>query len=666
MALNVGAVVSGYTIEQVLGEGGMGIVYRAAHPTLPRSDALKVLRSDFSADDQFRARFLREADLAATMDHPNIVAVYNRGESDGHLWIAMQFVQGTDADKELRDGRMTPARAGHITVEVAKALDYAHRRNLLHRDVKPANFLLARDDERVFLADFGIARALDEAVGLTQTGMVMASVAYAAPESLAGDAVDHRADIYSLGCSLYRLLTQKTPYARSGGMAAMAAAHLSQPPPRVTELAPALPEAIDAVIANAMAKDPNQRYQTAGEFAAAAARALDESTVEVRTRPAPPVTQPRTPTHSAPTRPTPPPAWGQPPGPPPGPDAHTYPSGWFSGPNTQSAPGAAPPGPAPNKRRRLLIAGAIAAVVVIAAVVSGLLWFGGSNEPAYQSQSFDTVHGTTQITSRPKSVVALGPGDADAVLALGVQPAAIGAPNGVLPSWEQSAVTGAPKVLSFPDTAAVGALKPDVIVDTGDVDDATYQKLTAIAPTITRPQANATTSWAWQTQLAWVGRILGLDDKAKSLTSTLRSQQDDLKNQNPGFNGKSIEAVSVTDSGVSEVLIPSNTADYLESLGFRYNSDLQRQPTDTGDTRPMSGLDKIVGIKTDALVVIRTDKAAGQGGFGGLPQEFSAYEGIEIIIDDANVIAALADPGGYLATGYLNSNFAPAIARQVK
>ena len=279
MALNVGAVVSGYTIEQVLGEGGMGIVYRAAHPTLPRSDALKVLRSDFSADDQFRARFLREADLAATMDHPNIVAVYNRGESDGHLWIAMQFVQGTDADKELRDGRMTPARAAHITGEVAKALDYAHRRNLLHRDVKPANFLLAPDDERVFLADFGIARALDEAVGLTQTGMVMASVAYAAPESLAGGAVDHRADIYSLGCSLYRLLTQKTPYARSGGMAAMAAAHLNQPPPRVTELAPALPEAIDGVIAKAMAKDPNQRYQTAGEVALAAARALDETTV---------------------------------------------------------------------------------------------------------------------------------------------------------------------------------------------------------------------------------------------------------------------------------------------------------------------------------------------------------------------------------------------------
>jgi eukaryotic-like serine/threonine-protein kinase len=668
MALNVGAVVSGYIIEQVLGEGGMGIVYRAAHPTLPRSDALKVLRSDFSADDQFRARFLREADLAATLDHPNIVAVHNRGESDGHLWIAMQFVQGTDADKELRDGRMTPARASQITVEVAKALDYAHRRNLLHRDVKPANFLLGANDERIFLADFGIARALDEAVGLTQTGMVMASVAYASPESLAGDAVDHRADIYSLGCSLYRLLTQKTPYARSGGMAAMAAAHLSQPPPRVTELAPALPGAIDAVVAKAMAKDPNQRYQTAGEFATAAARALDESTVEVRTRPAPPATQPWTPTPSGPTRPTPPPAWG----PPPGPDAHTYPSGYFSGPNAQTPIGSpygappGPPGPAPNKRRRLLIGGAVAAVVVVVAVVSGVLLFGGSSEPAYQSQSFDTVHGTTQITSRPKSVVALGAGDADAVLALGVQPVAIGAPNGVLPSWEQSAVTGSPKVLSFPDTAAVSALKPDVIIDTGDVDDATYQKLTTIAPTVTRPQANATTGWAWQTQLAWVGRILGLDDKAKSLTGAARSQQDDLKNQNPAFNGKSIEAVSVTDSGVSVVLSPSNTADYLESLGFRYSPDLQRQPTDSGGTRPVPDPSALVNIKTDVLVVIRTDRAAGQGGFAGLPTEFTAYEGIMIIADDANVIAALADPGGYLATGYLNSNFAPTIARQIK
>src|SRR5690242_768755 len=202
MVLSVGTVVAGYTVEGVLGAGGMGTVYRARNPSLPRSDALKVLSAELSQDPQFRARFTREAELAATLDHPNIVTVYNRGETEQQqLWIAMQYVAGTDADAEIREGRMTPARAVHITTEVAKALDYAHRRQLLHRDVKPANFLLTADDEeRVFLADFGIARALDEAVGLTQTGMVMASVAYAAPASLGGLPVDHRADIYSLGC----------------------------------------------------------------------------------------------------------------------------------------------------------------------------------------------------------------------------------------------------------------------------------------------------------------------------------------------------------------------------------------------------------------------------------------------------------------------------------
>jgi serine/threonine protein kinase len=242
MALSVGTVVAGYTIEAVLGSGGMGTVYRAAHPSLPRSDALKILSEEFSRDDEIRSRFQREADLAATLSHPNIVTVYNRGETDdGRLWIAMHYVAGADADQQLHDGLMTPPRAVRIIGDVATALDYAHRRLILHRDVKPANFLLDADDDRVFLADFGIARAIDDAAGLTRTGNVMASIAYTAPESLKAIPVDHRADIYSLGCALYHLLTGKTPFfrAQTGGMAGVAAAHLFDPPPKVTDLAPA-------------------------------------------------------------------------------------------------------------------------------------------------------------------------------------------------------------------------------------------------------------------------------------------------------------------------------------------------------------------------------------------------------------------------------------------
>lgn len=207
--LTVGSVFAGYRVERVLGSGGMGTVYLARDPDLPRSDAVKVLSAELSRDPAFRARFVREADVAAGLDHPNIVAIRRRGDFEGQLWIAMQFVDGPDADAVLRAGQMSPPRAVHIVAEVAKALDYAHGRNVVHRDVKPANFLLSAApgaDERVMLADFGIARALDDATGLTGSGVVLATVAYAAPEVLAGSAFDGRADLYSLGCSLGRVI----------------------------------------------------------------------------------------------------------------------------------------------------------------------------------------------------------------------------------------------------------------------------------------------------------------------------------------------------------------------------------------------------------------------------------------------------------------------------
>lgn len=276
--LSVGSIFAGYRIERLLGVGGMGTVYLARNPDLPRSEALKVLAADLSCDPDFRARFIREADVAAGLDHPNIVSVHQRGQSEGQLWIAMQYVEGTNADEALRAVRITAARAVYIVGEIAKALDYSHQRGVVHRDVKPANFLLSQSagsEERVLLGDFGIARALD-ATELTSTGSVLATFSYAAPELLAGQGFDGRADLYSLGCALFRLLTGTVPFPVNGGVAAAIAAHLHQPPPKVSDRVPGLSMEMDAVIATAMAKDPARRFASARDLAHAAAQALHE------------------------------------------------------------------------------------------------------------------------------------------------------------------------------------------------------------------------------------------------------------------------------------------------------------------------------------------------------------------------------------------------------
>ncbi|MEU1985248.1 serine/threonine-protein kinase [Nocardia sp. NPDC019395] len=279
MALPPGAVVGGYRLERVLGSGGMGAVYLGRHPSLPRQDAIKILNEQLSSDPEFRARFQREANLAAGLDHPNIVSVFNRGEEHGRLWIAMQYVPGTDASQEAQQnpGSMTPQRVLRIISEVGKGLDYAHRRRLLHRDIKPANFLLSNspddDEERVLLTDFGVAKSVEDGQDLTATGKFMATVAYASPEQLLGQHLDHRSDIYSLGCSMFRLLTGQNPYP-STVPAVVMMGHLNEAPPNISGVRRDLPPALDRVFAKVLAKDPQDRYNTCREFVADAAAAL--------------------------------------------------------------------------------------------------------------------------------------------------------------------------------------------------------------------------------------------------------------------------------------------------------------------------------------------------------------------------------------------------------
>nr|WP_040738434.1 serine/threonine-protein kinase [Nocardia tenerifensis] len=273
--LRPGEVFAGYTIERLLGRGGMGSVYLARHPRLPRLTALKLLNPEMFHDKEIRTRFEREADLVAQLDHPNIVTVYDRGLEDEQLWISMQYIDGTDA-AEVDAASLPPERAVRIIGETAKALDFAHRRGVLHRDVKPANILLERAGdagERVFLTDFGIARFRDETGRLTQTGTFTATLAYASPEQLSGALLDHRSDQYSLACTLFRLLTGTVPFEATNPVAVIQG-HLQVPPPPVSRLRPGLPVALDAVLAKALAKRADDRFDSCAEFAGAAWHAL--------------------------------------------------------------------------------------------------------------------------------------------------------------------------------------------------------------------------------------------------------------------------------------------------------------------------------------------------------------------------------------------------------
>ena len=274
--LGPGEVFAGYTIVRFLGSGGMGEVYLARHPHLPREDALKILRPDI-ADEGFRQRFIREADLAAALSHPHIIGVYDRGEFEGQMWIATQYVDGTDAAELMRERfpvGMPAAEASAIVTAIASALDYAHDRGFLHRDVKPANILLSQPDRdgqrQVYLADFGIARPLADPNGLTATNLTVGTVAYAAPEQLMGNDLDGRANEYALAATAFHLLTGTAPYQNSNPVAVISQ-HLSAPVPALSERRADL-AGLDAVFQTALAKDPAQRFDSCGQFAKAFAQ----------------------------------------------------------------------------------------------------------------------------------------------------------------------------------------------------------------------------------------------------------------------------------------------------------------------------------------------------------------------------------------------------------
>ena len=269
-----GDTIAGYEIEELVGRGGMGEIYRARDPRLERRVALKLLAERYSEDEAFRERLLRESRIAASLDHPNVVPVYEAGEVDDRIFIAMRFVDGSDLEALLRsDGPLEASRALAIAAQVADALDAAHARGLVHRDVKPSNILLDRQDRRehVYLADFGLTQSVSDRA--PADGHLDGTVDYVAPEQIRGDDVDGRADVYGLGCVLFQALTGTVPFSGVSDVAVLYA-HLEAPPPRASERRDALPEALDDVLTRAMAKVPAERQPTCGALVDEAREAL--------------------------------------------------------------------------------------------------------------------------------------------------------------------------------------------------------------------------------------------------------------------------------------------------------------------------------------------------------------------------------------------------------
>ena len=278
MSSNVptGTEFGGFRVLELLGTGSSGAVYLAEDVMLERRVALKILGPEFVRDERFRERFLRESRIAASLEHPNIVPIHSAGEANGALYIAMRFVEGRDLRQLLEGvGRLAPERAVAIISQVAAALDAAHARGLVHRDVKPGNILLASvgGAEHAYLADFGLAKHASTAMSLTGERAIVGTIDYIAPEQVEGGPVDGRADVYSLGCVLYESLAGAPPFERENELAVIHA-HLAVPPPRLADRQPELPEQLDDVIAGALAKKADERYPSGGEFAAAARAAV--------------------------------------------------------------------------------------------------------------------------------------------------------------------------------------------------------------------------------------------------------------------------------------------------------------------------------------------------------------------------------------------------------
>jgi serine/threonine-protein kinase len=406
----IGTEIAGYRISGVIGRGGMSVVYAAEHVGLGRTVALKLLSATLAADPSFRERFTRESRLAATLDHPNITQVYDAGEADGFLYIAMRHVDGVDLGTLIeRSGPLPLGQTVFYMDQIAGALDQAHAQGLIHRDVKPANILIARNSDRAFLTDFGVVKQASSQ-GLTKTGFFLGTFEYAAPEQIEGRSVDGRTDVYALGCVLYQCLSGEPPF-KAATEGTVIHAHLVEPPPKLSAKRPDLPVGINEVIATAMAKGMDDRYRSGGEFAKALRSAALGTTTEERRVVPPTVQAPVTPTDAA----TVTPAGAATVAPAAAATTMAPHAGGGGGEGGGEPPASGPPSDpgSPSKQprtvtlstgRMLAIAAAVVALIA-AAVILAVVLAGNDNTSNAQAGTGATTQGTT--TAAPAAAVGL-------------------------------------------------------------------------------------------------------------------------------------------------------------------------------------------------------------------------------------------------------------------
>jgi hypothetical protein len=372
-----GDLFAGHRIEGVAGRGGMGVVYRAIQIDLDRPVALKVIAAHLAEDESFRERFVAESRAAAAIDHPHVLPIYYAGESEGTLYIAMRLVEGEDLRHLIRAaGSVDPRRAARIVDQVAGALDAAHARGLVHRDIKPANVLLDAGDH-AYLTDFGLTKRLGSSAALSRSGQWVGTLGYVAPEQIRGERIDARADVYALGCVLFHSLTGQAPYMRESEEATLWS-HLHDPPPPASMLAEGVPQEFDAVIERALAKDPGERFPSAGDLGRAA---LAAAGTPVAT----------------------------------GSERMVARGSAAPGDETRISPGHATTRVAPARGSRLPLVGALAVLVAAAVALVLILGGGGNDEPRAKPRPITTDPAPTietfRVPGRPNAV-AIGGGRA--------------------------------------------------------------------------------------------------------------------------------------------------------------------------------------------------------------------------------------------------------------